>query len=426
MKKLLFVLIAILFAILVACSGNESGSGDGGSEEGNNSGSDSSGEKMQFYVSGDKVEGAALTTMAEKYTEETGTEIEVVDVPYDDMVTKITNMMRAEEPPALARVTGFNPAWQGKLMDLSDVAESNNVRAEMGITVEDELVAPPLDLTAVGMFINKDLFEEAGVEYPTSEDDIWTWEEFVDAVKTVTESTDAQYGMVMDNSEHRLNAFLYQHGSKGFYQEGDEYTTNEETTEALQNFVELNDNTIMPTAVWTAGEDASSMFKSGRVAAYMSGSWQITDFANNISDFEWESVYMPYEEVRATNLGGNYIVGFEGSGQEEQAKEFIDWLYQKENYEELATHGGYLPVTTDAEVEYEHAPEAYEIYQNEIANTDDIASQQRNELVRKQLVSQRALGSVLAEEMINALNGEQDVEQAVENVKSQMTEAYVE
>ncbi|SES05599.1 alpha-1,4-digalacturonate transport system substrate-binding protein [Gracilibacillus ureilyticus] len=420
MKKAFLSVFILLTVILTACSGDsESQSGSEG-EAGSNE------EKMQFYVSGDTVEGSALTKMSEKYTEETGIEIEVVDVPYEDMVTKITNMMRAEEPPALARVTGFNPAWNGKLMDLTEIAEKNNVMTDMGITVDDKLVAPPLDLTAVGMFINKSLFEEAGVSYPENEEDIWTWEEFLNAINTVVEKTDAQYGMVMDNSEHRLNAFLYQHGSKGFYQDGDEYTTNDETKDALQRFIDMNDNTIMPKAVWTAGEDASSMFKSGRVAAYMSGSWQITDFASNIKDFEWESVYMPYEDVRATNLGGNYLVGFEGSGQEEQAKEFIDWLYQKENYEELATYGGYLPVTENAEVEYELAPEAYQIYQNEIAASDPIASQQRNELVRKQLVSQRSLGTALADEVMKALNEEITIDEAIENVKKSMTDAYVE
>ena len=417
MKKRFVLLFLILSIFLAAC---------GNSAADSISGDDSNGDKMQFYVSGDTIEGSALTKMSEKYTEETGIEIEVVDVPYSDMVTKITNMIRAGDPPALARVTGFNPAWEGQLMDLSQIAEDNNVMVDMGITVDDELVAPPVDLTAVGMFVNKDLFEEAGVRYPTSEDDIWTWEELVSSLNEILAKTDAQYGMVMDDSEHRLNAFLYQHGSKGFYQDGDQYTTNEETKDALEKFVELNDNTIMPKSVWTAGEDASSMFKSGRVPVYMSGSWQITDFASNIEDFEWEAVYMPYEDVRATNLGGNYLVGFEGSGQEEEAKQFIDWLYQKENYEELATYGGYLPVKEDAEIEYELAPEAYIVYQNEIAASDPIASQQRNELVRKQLVSKRSLASTLADEMIKTLNDEQSVADTLKNVKKEMTDAYVE
>jgi len=409
-KRITVLFILILTLFLVACGGSDS---------------DGSSDKMQVYVSGDKVEGSAVTKMAEKYTEETGQEIEVVDIPYSDMETKITNMIRSGNPPPVARVTGFNPAWNGQLMDLTDIAEEHNVDKEMGVTVDDELVAPPLDLTAVGMFINKDLFEEADVSYPTSEDDIWTWDEFISAIETVIDKTDAEYGMVMDDSEHRLKAFIYQHGSKGFYEEDGAYTTNAETKDALQKFVDLNDDIFMPKSVWTAGEDPASMFKSGLIPAYMSGSWQITDFASNIEDFEWEAVYMPTDKVRATNLGGNYLVGFEGSGQEEEAKEFIDWLYTKENYEELATYGGYLPVTTDAEVDYELAPEVYDLYRNEIDNSDGISSVQRNESVKKGLVSKGSADSVLAEEIMKTINGEQELEKAIENVEKEMEEAYL-
>lgn len=410
-KRITVLFLLILSLLLVACGDSDS---------------DGSSDKMQIYVSGDKVEGSAVTKMAEKYTEETGQEIEVVDIPYSDMETKITNMIRSGNPPPVARVTGFNPAWNGQLMDLTDIAEEHNVDKEMGVTVDDELVAPPLDLTAVGMFINKDLFEEAGVSYPLSEDDIWTWDEFISSIETVLDKTDAEYGMVMDESEHRLKAFIYQHGSKGFYEEDGAYTTNSETEDALQKFVNLNDNTFMPKSVWTAGEDPSSMFKSGLIPAYMSGSWQITDFASNIEDFEWEAVYMPTDKVRATNLGGNYLVGFEGSGQEEEAKKFIDWLYTKENYEELSTYGGYLPVTTDAEVEYELAPEVYDLYRDEIDNSDSISSEQRNEFVKKGLISKGTADGTLADEIVKTINGEQDLETTIENVKKEMDEAYLE
>src|SRR5699024_5227639 len=160
------------------------------------------------------------------------------------------------------------------------------------------------------------LFEEAGVDYPESGEEPWTWDEYLDGLNTVLDQTDARYGMVMDASDHRLRAFTYQFGGKDFYQdENGDYTTNPEMREALEKFVELNDNRIMPKSVWTSGEDPSAMFKSGQVAAYMSGVWQVADFTENIENFEWASVYMPYETTRATNLGGNYNLAFDGSGQ---------------------------------------------------------------------------------------------------------------
>jgi alpha-1,4-digalacturonate transport system substrate-binding protein len=387
----------------------------------------SSEKKMQFFVSGDNVEGAALAQMSKKYTEETGVEIEVVDVPFSDMVTRISNMVQSGKPPALARTAGFNPIWKDSLGDLGATLKDKGVREDLALNVDGKVKAIPLDMTAVGLFINKDLFEEAGVSYPTSEDDVWTWDEFKQALETVTAKTDAKYGLVMDQSEHRLTTLLYQFGSKGFYEENGVYTTNAETKKGLEYFVELNDNKIMPTSVWTAGEDPSSMFKSGQVAAYYSGVWQVKDFEKNIKNFEWASVYMPYESVRATNLGGNYIVKFDGSGQEEEAQKFIDWLYTKENYEELAGLGGYLPVVEGAEVDYGVGPagtESYEVYKNEMNSSDTIAATLKAERDVLQLSSEKTAGNVLRDAMVKTINGEQSVDDTIKEVQEKLTEAY--
>ena len=48
------------------------------------------------------------------------------------------------------------------------------------------------DLTAVGLYVNKSLFDEAGVAYPTTADQIWTWDEFIAAVKEVKAATGAR------------------------------------------------------------------------------------------------------------------------------------------------------------------------------------------------------------------------------------------
>lgn len=419
MKKvkvgLIFLLSCLLFT-LTACGGSESSS-IGKKEE----------KKIQFFVSGDNVEGGALAEMAKRYTEETGVQVEVVDVPYSDMNTRITNMVQAGNPPALARVTGFNPVWRDHLDDLSDTLTKNHVREDLAIKDNGQVKGVPLDLTAVGLFINKDLFDKAGVKYPTTEEDIWTWDEFIQSLETVLKKTDAKYGLVMDQSEHRLTTFLYQFGSKGFYEEDGKYTTNDETKEAFEYFVKLNDNKIMPKSVWISGEDPASMFKSGQVAAYYSGVWQVKDFEKNIKNFKWASVYMPYEKVRATNLGGNYIVKFKGSGVEEEAQKFIDWLYSKENYEELASLGGYLPVIPDVNVDYEvgeAGSNAYEIYHNEIEHSDPIAAKLRTERDVLQLISEKTADNVIRDNVVKVLNGEQNIDAAIKDIENKLTDAY--
>ncbi|GEK59935.1 ABC transporter substrate-binding protein [Marinococcus halophilus] len=414
MKKKLGVFVLLSSTVLISACGNGGSSGEGSSDE-----------TIEFLVSGDDVEGNAMSNMAEKYNEEMDANVEVVEVPYEDMDTRVTNMVRDGDPPELIRTAGFSPLWNDQLLDLGEIGNERNVDESLFIETDNEVKALPLDLTAVGMYINKDLFDEAGVEYPTSEEDVWTWEEFTSSVNEVTENTEGEYGFVMDQSEHRLLTMLYQFGSQGITpNDNGEYEVNQETIEGLEYFVDLNNDGTMPKNVWTSGENATSMFKSGRVAAYMSGNWQLQDFSENVNNFEWQSVYMPQEETRATNLGGNYITAFDGTGNEEATQDFISWLYEKENHEEMANYGGYLPVVEDAEVDYEFANESFEIYQNEIDASADVSSYMKREIDTKQLTAEGNAQDVLREEVIGVLNNDQSIEDAIETTTETYTEVY--
>lgn len=65
--------------------------------------SDSASQQVTLYVSGDATEGNAYAQMAEKYEEETGIYVEVTDVPYADLETKITTAVQADDAPDVAR-----------------------------------------------------------------------------------------------------------------------------------------------------------------------------------------------------------------------------------------------------------------------------------------------------------------------------------
>ncbi|MGP6139899.1 ABC transporter substrate-binding protein [Jeotgalibaca sp. A127] len=410
-KFILPMLIAGSFISLAACG---------------NSGGDS--DTVTLYVSGDVSEGSAYAQMAEKYEEETGVHVEVTDVPYADLTTKISTAVQSDDAPDVARVSGVVPDWADYLMDLSDVAESAKTIESITIKNEEGVVkAIPTDITAVGMFINTELYDEAGVSYPTSEDDIWTWDEFVAGLEEIMDKTDARFGLVMDASDHRLRAFTYQFGGKDFFLNEDEtsYMTDEETIEAIEYFKELNNNGIMPKSVWTAGEDASAMFKSGQIPAYMSGSWQIKDFSENI-DFEWKAVYMPYEEVRATNMGGNFMVGFENGANPEGGRAFIEWLYQPENYTQLATYAGYLPALEGVSVEYDSGQEAYDIYINEITAADEVSGKQTSDGVSRTMRGYTGLTGAYRDSVVQYLNDEIEIDTVIENTIEDYNNGYLE
>jgi alpha-1,4-digalacturonate transport system substrate-binding protein len=397
--------LSALAAGLTACSG-----GGGGSS------SDGGPKTLQLILSGDTNQGGAFAAAAKKYKEATGVTIEVVDVPTADITTKLKNAATANDLPALARVTALDPLWANQLQDLTDIAKSHSIDPNFLQQSPDGIIpAIPSDLTAVGLFINKSLFTKAGVAFPTSIDTTWSWDEFIAAVNQVREKAGAKYGVVMDRSGHRLRAMMYEFGSTAFAKENGKYAGDSKAVETLEYFKKINDDQTMPKSVWLSGEDGNAMFKSGQVAAYYSGSWQVADFNKNIKDFEWLSVPLPKKEVNATNLGGGFMVAFKDTGADEEAKKFIDWFYNDANYTEFAKTGGYLPVK-DLKVEYPFQQASFELYQKQIAGNQAKGDNAIKRVVIEAYAETPFSGDPLREETVKMLSGSQDAKTTVDNI----------
>lgn len=384
---------------------------------------------VKFWLSGDANQGGGFQKMADKYLEETGITVDIDDIPYDDFNTRLRNAAQADGLPDLARVTAIDPIWMNQLEDLSDVASEHGVMENL-LTENEEGEVPTFltDLTAVGLYVNKSLFDEAGVAYPTTADQIWTWDEFIAAVKEVKAATGARYGLVMDPSSHRLRSMMYQFGSNGF-ELGDDctYSTDEATTTAaLQFFADINDDDVMPRSVWVSGDDPNALFKSGQVAAYYSGSWQVADFQANIADFEWASAIMPAQTRRATNLGGGYVVVYKGD-KSQTALDFVNWLFTAENYTEICEISGFLPVIQGLDIDYGASQPNFDLYNEEIAASDPISSAQGNDALEMTYAGQSAGGDAdpLKDEAIKLANGEQDVPTTIANIIAGLNENIV-
>jgi alpha-1,4-digalacturonate transport system substrate-binding protein len=384
---------------------------------------------LKFWLSGDANQGGGFQKMADKYLEETGVTIDIDDIPYDDFNTRLRNAAQADGLPDIARVQAIDPIWMNQLEDLSDVASEAGVMENL-ITENEEGAVPTFltDLTAVGLYVNKSLFDQAGVAYPTTADQIWTWDEFIAAVKEVKAATGARYGLVMDPSSHRLRAMMYQFGSDGF-ELGDDckYTTDEATTTAaLQFFADINDDDVMPRSVWVSGDDPNALFKSGQVAAYYSGSWQVADFQANIADFEWASALMPAQTRRATNLGGGYVVVYKND-KSQASLDFINWLFTAENYTEICEISGFLPVIQGLDIDYGASQASFDLYNEEIAASDPVSSAQEHNNLAMTYAGQSAGGDAdpLKDEAVKLANGEQDVATTIANIIAGLNENIV-
>ncbi|CAL4860985.1 extracellular solute-binding protein [Microbacterium sp. MM2322] len=398
--------------VLAGCSSSGGGGGDD--------------VTLEFVQSGDAAQGGGYATLAKKYEKETGVKVKVVEVPSDDLRTRLRTASQANDLPALAAAPDADPAWTDRMLDLTDIAEEAKVVP--ALRVEDpedgKVKALPTTLTGVGMFLNKTLWDEAGVEYPTSLDQKWTWDEYVQKATEVVDKTDAEFGAVVDSSAHRLRAFMFEFGSKGVTEQSDgTWALDAEGAKALEYFKKLNDDGFMPKAVWAAGDDPSATFKSGRVAGYMSGVWQIADFQANIKDFDWISVPLPQQPVRSTNYGAaSWIVAYDGTGVEKETLDFVKWMYQPENYKEYCEISGCLPAVEDVDITYKDDAYAFDLYNGEIAASPEIAARQTVDGLKNSYTGLAIDSEPLKDETVKYLNGEQTLEQTVTAINTISTE----
>jgi len=400
---------AMAITAISACS-----SSDGGG---------SGAKKITFWLSTSaQIQG--YTDLAKQFEAKEGVSVEIVNVPYDGYQDKLRQSAQANSLPDAASVPSLDPIWTNQLQDLSATAnnDTNKIRKDLVNEQDGKVLAIPSDLTAAGLFINKSLFAKAGVEYPTDPNKTWTWDEFLAAATKVRTATGAKYDLVYDNSAARIRAFIYNNGGKGFQlgSDGKYATPDDATVQALTKFKALNDDKVMPKSVWTSGADPNALFKSGQVVAYFSGVWQVADFADGITSFEWASAPTP-GPVHATdiNLGGN-VVAFNNGDRAAAAKKWVDFLFQRENYAKLAESNGYLSVETGLTLKYpftkQAALDAFALYNKEIELADPISSSGQANGTKLVLAGKAIQKDPTKAELAKFINGEQDVNKTVANI----------
>ena len=308
--------------------------------------------------------------------------INLIEVPFEDMSKKIMTSVSAGEAPALVRTTeGITSNCADAYVDLRDYIENiDDVLAEFLPSIQSYFVqngkvcALPTDVTANGLIVNLTAFEKAGVEVPTDPENIWTWDEFVAALHKVVDSGAAQYGLVIDNPTHRWSTMLYEFGGR-FVDENGPAFNSPESIAAINLTKQLFDDGLIPKSTWLGGEDPNNLFRSGTVAAHMSGNWMLTNYNENIKDFKWGVTYMPIQKTRSSVPGGKQLAVCAGTGVEQEAADFVRWVTGTEANRKYCEESLFIsPRLDNAELNYPFGSEFFAVFANELANTVDAAA----------------------------------------------------
>jgi multiple sugar transport system substrate-binding protein len=151
------------------------------------------------------------------------------------------------------------------------------------------------DNSSSSMFINKTMFDKAGLAYPKKG---WTWDDFTTVAKALTIDTDGdgepnQWGTYADYQMEFLSR------SWPLWQAGGDWT-NADMTKATCNTPEfldamhwVCDKVLVHKVAPVPSPQQVDPFQAGLVAMSFTGLWNVTTFATEIKDFEWDIAYAP-------------------------------------------------------------------------------------------------------------------------------------
>jgi multiple sugar transport system substrate-binding protein len=281
-----------------------------------------------------------------------------VDVSdWDSYWTKLKTMLSAGTPPdvfAMDAPLYLDYQTRGVLLNLQPYLDKNPdmLKGVYPQTLEayktaDGMYGLPRDFQTVVLFYNKDMFDAAGVEYPTAD---WTYDDLRAASKSLTvtgtDGKTTQYGFYSDPWDMELiwSEAIWAFGGDVINPEHTKTLIGEpKAREAWQ----LMHDMIFVDGSWPnstiAGEYGGDPFLAGAAAMTTIGHWVVPGYAE--AGFKWDVAPMPAGPAgKATSVNSAGFVVGKASKNPDAAFEFLKFVLSEPAQKRLAELGFALPV----------------------------------------------------------------------------------
>ncbi|TVR85719.1 MAG: carbohydrate ABC transporter substrate-binding protein [Trueperaceae bacterium] len=238
-------------------------------------------------------------------------------------------------------------------------------------------------LTVTGPYINRTLFDQAGIAVPTGDT---TWQEWAEVTRAVADATGTPFAMVMDRTGHRLAGPAISQGASFFGEDGHATIDDEGMRTMMQLMIDWHaDGTMHPdTWIGSAGTyvAGNEFFINAQVVLYMSGSWQVGQFANLIGDaFDWEVIPNPCGPMACTGMpGGAGVVGVANTDHPAEVARVMEFLTQEDVMAEfygrtlfIPGHLGLAESGIDFQTDVDAARDALSVFASEVPRLDPTA-----------------------------------------------------
>lgn len=314
--------------------------------------------RITWYDDGN--EGSVLRSQLDQFQVE-NPDIQIVmdTVDYAEGIQKTLPLqIQAGEGPDMARMTAFTNMTEYYL-NMRDMVKDPEYWDASFPQITMQAMRPagdttglygfPNQFTITGPYINRTLFEQAGVDVPSDSSDAVTWQEWTDAAKKVAEATETPYAIAIDRSGHRVAGPAISDGATFFDADGNVTIDSPGFRDFANILIGWHTDGITPAEVWIGNSGsyaaAADYYINGQLVFYMSGSWQIGNFAKNIADkFDWEAVPNPTGPGGSTGMpGGSVFVALKETKHPAEVARVMDYLVQHDAQADFAARTLFIP-----------------------------------------------------------------------------------
>lgn len=227
---------------------------------------------------------------------------------------------------------------------------------------EESVWAVPQDAGPMALFYRADLFEENGIEVPT------TWEEYQAAAEQIRELD----GYITNFSQSDVNqfaGFVWQAGGQWFANDADGWsvTLADDASTQVADYWQglMSDDLVATYPAWTPEWD--NAYNSGEVWTWVSAVWGANSIASGAPDTagKWAVAPMPQWEdggTAAGNWGGSSTAVFKGTEHLYEATKFALWLNTSEEALTILNEEANIYPATTAGLELPVLKEGVEFY----------------------------------------------------------------
>lgn len=341
-------LAATLALAATACGGDEETAAKSGSGE-------LTGTVTWWDTSTVGSEDKVFKKLAEDFeAKHKGVDVKYVNVPFGEAQNKFKNA--AGSGSGAPDVIRSEVAWTPEFADLGYLAPLDGTtalkdekdfvpQAAASTKYDGKTYAVPQVIDSLGIFYNKKLFKDAGVEVPGTIDELKT------VSKTIKDKTGKTGMYLRGDDAYWFLSFLYGEGGDLVDAKGKTVTVDSPAgVKAMEVVKDLVDSGAAKTDATDGWENMQAAFKDGDVAMMINGPWAIADtYAGPQFKDKANLGVAPVPAGSAGQgapQGGHNLAVYAGSKNLDASYAFVEYMSSAESQAKITTELNLLPTRT--------------------------------------------------------------------------------